>query len=248
MLSSACVVPLARYHGTRTERPPTRWLIAYAVRDVPRIICPLQFEATHLRRALAAQDVGSLEITCCGPGAVGVERWAQAAALAAGSAVVLAGTAGGIDERTRVGQAYVIERVISDAGESWTPTLSPPPASEAAIITSVNSIVTNADQRRALAQRTGAHLVDLESVAFARLASAHGWRWGIVRGVSDDLATSLPQGIDSWIAPDGRTRKLAVLAALLRKPSLARDVRCLRHNSLRALDSAALIAARMLRE
>ncbi len=209
------------------------------------IVCPLRFEAKLLQRAWPRSNAAVPRITCSGPGATGIERWAATASLPEGSTVVLAGVAGSLCESLRAGEARIIDRVISIASdETWTPTLRRTNASTMTIV-GAPSIIRAADERLALAQRTGAHLVDLESAAFARLASARGWRWGIVRGVSDDPATSMPDRLDRWIAPDGRTRTMAVLAALFKQPSLLRELRCLHHNSKAALEASAPLLAQL---
>ena len=218
------------------------------------IVCPLRFEARALRRALHRHGVEGFRIICCGPGASGIERWAATASLPESSPVVLAGVAGSLREDLRAGEARVIDHVVSISDdESWTPPLhlttdaARDSAASLTTIVSTPSIIRGRDERLAIAQRLGAHMVDLESVAFARIACARRWRWGIVRGVSDDPATSMPRDMDRWIAPNGRTRTLTVLAGLLMRPSLARDLRCLHHNSKAALDAAAQLLAHLRR-
>lgn len=214
------------------------------IRYVPLVVCPLQFEASTLRRALA-QDLAADSIVCCGPGAGGVERWAASASCPPRATVILAGLAGSVAADHRAGEAFAVDAIRGGDGRTWTPAIRME-SGAATIITSADRAVTARSERLELAQRSGAHLVDLESVAFAQLATARGWRWGIVRGVSDDLSTAAPGGIDRWIAPDGRTRIAAVMAALVRKPWLARDLRCLHHNSKTALTRAGRLVAQML--
>lgn len=154
------------------------------------------------------------------------------------------GLAGSVCNSYVAGQAYIIDHVRSASGQEFHPPLRGE-RDHSTIITSADRIIASCDERLALAQRTGAHLVDLESVAFAELAIARGWRWGIIRGVSDDLSTLAPAGMEQWVDDRGRTRKVAVLAALARKPSMLREVRCLHHNSKQALVRAAELIAHM---
>lgn len=214
---------------------------------LPFIVCPLQFEASLVRSALRQQG-HQPNIACTGPGEGGIARWAGSAKLPpADSSVLLVGVAGSVHSEFRAGEAFVIDRIRDDSDETWTPHLRIDSGRET-IITSVDRIISSRDARMGIAQRTGAHLVDLESFAFAKLATARGWRWGIVRGVSDDLDTRTPEDMERWIASDGRTRKLAVLAALARKPLMLRDLRCLHHNSKTALHRAAALIARLQSE
>ncbi len=235
-------------HSTRTLS------VRYADRIVLLIVCPLQFESSLLGSELSrlGVDAGAYRIECCGPGVAGIERWARSHALqlVAQSPVLLTGVAGALSADVRAGEACALSAVRSGSGETWTSPLTSRAISPSShmVITSADAPVVSREERLALAQRTGAHLVDMESVAFARQAAACGWHWGIVRGVSDDLRTLAPEGMERWVDQRGRTRSLAVLAALARRPRLLRDLRCLHHNSRAALARAAKIIAALMRE
>lgn len=216
------------------------------------VLCPLRFEAARIRRGLRSCGIDAprdVTIDCCGLGARGVERWARdgGAAVPAGATVILVGVAGSLCESIVVRQARVIAQVRSENREEWTPPLQPAEGSNApAILASASMIVASAEDRVAFAQRTGAQLVDMEAAAFARIATQRGWRWGVVRGVSDDLHTLAPSGMDGWITSDGQLRGFAVLAALARNPRMLPALRCLHHNSNCALDAAAALVHEVL--
>jgi len=106
-------------------------------------------------------------------------------------------------------------------------------------VVSRGRIVVSAREKRALGEETGADLVDLESAAFAETATARGWSWGIVRGVSDDVGTDLPAGVGSWTDDRGRTRPLRVLADVLRRPASIASLLRLRRDGERALREVA---------
>jgi hypothetical protein len=89
------------------------------------------------------------------------------------------------------------------------------------IVISAAAPVCRASEKAALAERTGADLIDLESAAFAAAASSRGWRWGIVRGVSDTAHSDLPPDVGLWIDRLGRLRWAALLVAIARRPVLA---------------------------
>jgi hypothetical protein len=208
------------------------------------VLCPLRFEQKAMRKSVSGSDCA---VECCGPGEAGINRWVQMQAPRHDDfqrIVILAGLAGSLRDDLVAGGAHVIEAVRSDDGETWSSPLTDTPGH--AVITSRDSIIATPQQRSALAQRTGAWLVDMESVAFARGAAARGWTWGIVRGISDDAATRMPAGMQQWLSASGRTRWLAVLADIAQKPSLVRDLRCLRDNSQRALAAAARLVAEMI--
>lgn len=209
------------------------------------VICPLEFE----RRALLQAGVGKYgEVRCCGPGALATRQCVQSSAIT-DEPIILAGLAGALREDISKGSAYVATRVIDGAGHSWHTTgvakgnLHGP--SGATIISTVHTITTTQD-KRALAERSGADLVDLESAAFAEAASTAGRRWAIVRGVSDGLHDALPEDIDEWVDEQGRTRTSAVIAAILRRPALAGEVRRLRADSIEAMNAVAGMIDSML--
>ncbi len=209
------------------------------------VVCPLEFE----RRALLQAGVGKYcEVSCCGPGALAARQGVENSAITNGP-IILAGLAGALQEDMAKGSAYVATRVIDGAGQSWHPTGtaegSLPGPSGPTIISTVHTITTTQD-KRALAERTGADLVDLESAAFAEAASAAGRRWAIVRGVSDGLHDALPEDIDEWVDEQGRTRTSAVIAAILRRPALVGEVRRLRADSIEAMNAVAGVIDSML--
>lgn len=150
--------------------------------------------------------------------------------------MLLAGVAGALSPRMHVGEAYVITDVRDRTEVLPRPTLA---ADGGASVASTNRPVLAPSDRSRLAAETGADLVDLESAAFARAASALGWRWGIVRGVSDDGSEGLPAKIGEWIDPRGRVRPARICLDLLRNPGLIGPVRRLRRQSDAALEAAA---------
>lgn len=209
------------------------------------VICPLEFE----RRALLQVGVGKYcEVSCCGPGPLATRQCVQSSAITDGP-IILAGLAGALREDIAKGSAYVATRVIDDAGHAWQPTGIPegnlPDPSGLTIISTLHTITTT-QERRALAERSSADLVDLESAAFAEAASAAGRQWAIVRGVSDGLHDALPENIDEWVDEQGRTRTSAVIAAILRRPALVGEVRRLRADSIEAMNAVAGVIDSML--
>ena len=205
------------------------------------VVCPLAFERRVLARTPLAATAA---IAVCGPGPEAIAAWAERQPPRDGP-VLLAGLAGALAEAPPAGAARVITEVRSTEGPprrpTWTYGAAPP-----CVITSAPSVVLRPEDRRDLAGRTRADLVDLESVAFATLAVRHGWSWGIVRGVSDDASCSLPSDIEDWVDDRGQPRPWRVAAALGRRPWLASRVWRLRRDSVIALRAVAgLIQARL---
>lgn len=181
----------------------------------PIIVCPLRFEAAALRRAGIAR---SCSVMCCGPGKRGIAAWGAAANIAAGRTVVLAGLAGGLAARCAKGRAFVGSSIVLRGGQRATPLVLDDDA-RCAIIASSPQVLASREEKAAFARTTGAELVDQESEAFATLAASRGWMWGIVRGVSDDMETALPAGLETWVNEHGGTRVMRVAMSLLRRPS-----------------------------
>jgi adenosylhomocysteine nucleosidase len=165
--------------------------------------------------------------------------------------IILAGLAGALRPDRVVGRAYVMTEVRREAAEpdrSLWPTFPQCRGEESGsvgcIVTSAARIARTKQEKESLARRSGADVVDLESFAFAMAASSLGWRWGIVRGISDGPATDLPVGIEAWIDARGHLRPGAVVAALCRRPGMVpalRRLRCGGRSAMRAV--AAQISA-----
>ena len=194
-----------------------------------------------MRRGLARR----CHLHCCGPGAEAVAGWTGT--IDPGDApVILAGLAGALRPTHRVGTAHVITEVRPENGKAIIPswpdrhTNEPPRGGVgAAVVTSVATLVHEPAFKAALAARTGADLVDLESAAFASAAASRGWRWGIVRGVSDAADSDLPADVGTWIDAAGRLRWTALLAALRRRPALAGPLRRLGRDAREAMKAVA---------
>ena len=204
------------------------------------VLCALRFEQRALQR-----HTRGIRIECCGPAAIGVRRWFDSQACPAG-AVILSGLAGSLTDQCPRGTAHVITGVSAHDAEVLRPTLPLPDRSarggRECIVVSVGQPVTTPAAKRALAQKTGAHLVDMESVAFAEAATQAKVRWAIVRGVSDGIDDELPAMSRDLVDERGRARALRIAAGVLRQPSLARDL----HRLGRVSGAAMRAAARLI--
>jgi hypothetical protein len=210
-------------------------------RDRPIVLCPLRFERRALRRAGLGR---TCELKLCGAGARAIASWIPSLEPA-DRPVILAGLAGALRSDRPAGSAWIITEVRPKDAESLLPSWPGPRKGRSidgpgsCIITSSTTIVRRTTEKAILARQTGADLIDLESVAFAQAASARGWRWGIVRGISDAADSDLPAEIETWLDDRGRLRGAALLAALCRRPGLAASLRRLRRDGLRAMGAVA---------
>jgi len=195
----------------------------------PLLLCPTAFEASRLRQTAAT--IGA-ELQTIGVGAAcesAVRRLAEQGSR--GRIAVLAGIAGALDDAAAVGCAFVADRVVDEEGGVHHPTL--PCMLPRLTLCCSRVVVIGRGARTACARMTGAAMVDMESGPFARVASACGWRWSVLRGISDDASVELPGEVMRWLRPDGGTNWLPLAADLITKPSLWSPVRrMVRHASL----------------
>ncbi len=207
----------------------------------PVILCPLEFE----RQALVAAGFEETStLICTGPGRDNIIAWARDH-RDLDQPVILAGLAGSLTSDLAVGDAFVVTRVVDEQGQDeWRPPIQPdtadPTDAREIIVTSTRALITGRLARLTVHRETGSMMIDLESTAFAAAARKYGWRrWGIVRGISDDLSTSLPDDIDQWVGETGHTRWGTVMRSLLAKPTLIPKVVELRNNSNTAMQGVA---------
>ena len=118
--------------------------------------------------------------------------------------------------------------------------MTPPLGGTTVVVTSPD-VVTTPAQKRELGREHGAALVDLESSAFAAAAESRGWRWGIVRGVSDGPEDRLPAAIRGWVDERGRARPAKVCLALVRRPGILGSVTRLARRSRAAMAAVARV-------
>lgn len=209
---------------------------AAVVSPPPVILCPLRYERDRLARA----GLGFV-VVCCGPGAAGARR-GLSSLPDDGAPVIIAGTAGSLVDPIRAGSAHVVTEVVdAERGERWRTPLAGngPPC----VITSSAQVVGSPDARRALHESTGAALVDMEAVEFARALGATSRPWAIVRGVSDDPSRPLPPGAADWTSAAGNLRVGPLLRDLLRRPALLSALLDLRRVANEAMDGVAELVA-----
>ncbi len=157
--------------------------------------------------------------------------------------VILCGLAGALNSAFDVGTAHAAVTVVGEDGRRMEPSLR---EHGGPVLACPPRTLTTPQARRAWSAGSGADLADLESAAFAHVAVEKGWRWAIVRGVSDGPDTTLPAGIDTWVDAAGRTRVRRVVAAVLAgRIGLGRLMR-LRADSTGAMAAAAVVIERML--
>lgn len=92
-------------------------------------------------------------------------------------------------------------------------------------IVTVDRVACSADDKRALADATGADLVDMETWGVARAARDAGLGCACLRVVSDTATDDLPLEVASLVKPQSGLRRLgAALRALSQRPGAAVDM------------------------
>ncbi|WP_137391247.1 hypothetical protein [Rhodoligotrophos defluvii] len=187
----------------------------------PGIVTGLVFEAEIVRHAAPQQLVA-----CHGPGLNQAEAAARDLIRQGADGLVSFGVAGALDPALRSATALIPARVLDESGAAhicspiWRGAiLAHAPALEGqGDLLSVASPVTGPADKAVLRERTGARAVDMESLAVARAAEAHGLPFIALRAVLDEAEDVIPATAMAGMRADGRTDMGATLAALARRP------------------------------
>ncbi len=98
--------------------------------------------------------------------------------------------------------------------------------------------VARREEKRPLAERYGASLVDMEAATVGRLARAHGLAFVCLRGVSDGYTDELPD-FNRFITHDGQLRTAALALHAAVRPRLWPTLAALGRNSTAAAEALA---------
>ncbi len=207
------------------------------------VLTGLAAEARLIRRA--ATDTLPL-LACAGADCVRARREAEFLIAGGAEALISFGLAGGLDPRHRAGLVILGESVLLPSGGSiatdraWREAVQAQAGGiDIAVgpIAGSDELVAHAVQKSALAARTGAAAVDMESHVLAEAASAAGLPLLVVRAIADTADQSLPPSVRGSIGPDGRVRVRSVAARLLASPRQVPHVLRLRRNAVAALEA-----------
>ena len=165
-----------------------------------------------------------VRVACAGGVAARAAALARAFIAEGASGLISIGIAGGLDPSLRpgdiiIGSGVETEEGVIDCDPSWCDRLLAafPGARSGLVFGSAVAAATVA-HKRALFQRRGALVVDMESGAVATAAAAAGLPFACLRVVSDPAGRALPLSALAGLGPEGDTRPLAVMAALARRP------------------------------
>lgn len=184
----------------------------------------------------------SFPIETCGPGREGVARWIGRNRKPE-RPVLLVGLAGALVDGIAIGDVFEADAVLAAGGKRIETTWRLPRSLNVPMtqVTSKTRAVTSRPAKRALHAVTNAQLVDMESQAFAAMATDLGWEFGIIRAISDGLDDPLPPGCDHWVDHHGRAAKGAIAMAILRSPKIIGRMRTLQRSGEHALTQLAKV-------
>ena len=157
---------------------------------------------------------------CEGMGAAAATRSFAAIRAAAGEldAVISYGWAGALSCGVKPPGVYSVGEVIdSRTGERFT-TDDERDASRSPLRLVTLDHVARKAEKRALAERYKAVLVDMEAATVGRLAQAHGLPFFCLRGVSDGYTDDLPD-FNPFITAQGQLRTAAFAVRALARPA-----------------------------
>ena len=181
------------------------------------VFIPMQIEHAAIRRALDVAGLPDVRTIQTGIGKYALLKALQAHTPTDGSRplMILAGAAGGLAHLEN--HVPPIARVIDEHGNSWTPHRADPAG---VTLIAADTIISTPADKKSLAARTGASVVDMEAHAFAAFCEERGLPWTVVRGVSDTPEETLPAQVIHWITPEGNTRNLRAARDLALRPWL----------------------------
>ena len=193
-------------------------------RSAALCICGLAAEARIARAAGFSAIIGAGDrrrTAALIENAIGVDN-----SVGQTSCLVSFGIAGALAPQLRSGDTIISTEVIA-YGQSWRASerfarrvgelAGRIGVLEGAVLGAPGILATAAEKRRAWSE-TGALAVDLESDVVARIASAAGIPFVVVRTIADAASRELPPAALIPLAEDGTPRLVRVLACVLRRP------------------------------
>jgi hopanoid-associated phosphorylase len=146
-------------------------------------------------------------------------------AMAAGCGGLISfGVAGGLAPELQPGACVIGSSVIDDddthtTDARWAQRLTRLiPGSVQGAIVGVREPIAHASAKRALHEKTGAMVVDMESQVVARAARQQGVPMAAIRVVVDPVRRTIPRSALAGALPDGTIDPFAVVRSLARNP------------------------------
>lgn len=140
------------------------------------------------------------------------------------TAVVSAGIAGALTTSLKVGDVVHAREVVdADTGARFA-------AGEGDVIVVTTASVSGPSEKRTIAERWRAEVVDMEAAAVAAVAREQGIEFAAVKAISDELDFVIPP-VGEFVGPNGKFRTLRFAMYLAIRPKWWGAVRQLNANS-----------------
>ena len=152
-------------------------------------------------------------------GATVQQTLAELGQLTTPSFVFLAGFGGALDSTLRVGDAIRAEAVIGPDGVSHRATLSVPCHFSRGTILTSDRLIGSPEEKRRLAEATGAKVVDMESSYVAAWCEERNVPWGCLRVVTDEAQTPISKDVFDLLE-NGHVSAWRLTRALVRRPTI----------------------------
>jgi adenosylhomocysteine nucleosidase len=155
-----------------------------------------------------------------GGGAAGAETAAIRLAASGVGGLLSFGLCGGLDPALPAGALIIPDTVLAGGTRYATDPAIAAQFGGAMALTVVaqDTAAVSAAAKQLLRAATGAAAVDLESGAVARVASAHGLPFAVIRAVCDPAGQDLPPAAIAALDADGAISLLRVLGSVARHP------------------------------
>ena len=201
---------------------------------VAGIVCALAVEARALRPTTrpgapcAVLADGSLLIVS-GMGGVAAAAGARVLIDAGATALASFGLAGGLDASLHPGAICLPGEVVGPDGTGLATSAHWRARVESALVArypvangkllSTDHVIASIGEKAALHRSTAAIAVDMESLAVARVAGAHGLPFIAIRVIVDSAADNLPRAVAAAADQSGQLNIWRLLGALARAPA-----------------------------
>lgn len=171
----------------------------------------------------------------CGPGLVRAEKAARALVERLAPPMLISfGVAGGLVPDLALGDVVLVTRVCLTEEEevieadprlarvarevaeeliATAPEDRPMYRVREGSCTSRERLLVKIEEKAAAGRRSGATIVDMETLSVARVAREAGIPWIGVRGVSDLMTEDLPLDFNHYLGPDGQPRRFKIFLA-----------------------------------
>ena len=184
------------------------------------VVAALPAEARWLRAS-------ALEVRVGGVGAEPARRTARALIADGAKSLISWGTAAALAPTLGVGTLVLADRVIGDSvplvpDREWTARIAESLRDVVPLVRGTmacpTDVLRNANEKHALADRSGAIAADMESAAIGAVAREAGLPWIVVRVISDAADTVVPFSIVDAIDRNGALSWTRLLGGLLKHP------------------------------